>query len=298
MPSVSLIRGKHSIKVGADIRDIRANALGGSFLWGSGQFAIQQQLHQPLPGFGDGTGNAMASLLLGYPTGGTVQYVPQLAYRWGYYGFYINDDFKVTNRLTLNLGLRYDIEGVPDRALQPMNAGFGFNQASPLASAVRNANAADCPACANLHGGLLFVDQNNREPFSNDLNNWQPRIGAAYRLASRPCCAAATESSICPKPLTADRPDLLPTRRSSRLRRAASKRSSRSTRSVTRIPRLHRSDGCQPGSLDLPRAATSIFGNRTRKIASCPFVLLRYAAPVAREHRDRCVLCGQPHPRD
>lgn len=184
VPSVSLIRGKHSIKVGGDIRDIRPNTKGGSFLWGSGQFTFNNSFTSRVPGFGDGSGSAMASLLLGYPTGGTVQYVPELAYRWGYYGLYVNDDFKVSNRLTLNLGLRWDMEGVPTERYNRMNAGFGYNQASPLAAAVRGANAADCPACANLQGGLLFVDQNNRTPFKNDLNNWQPRIGAAYRLFS------------------------------------------------------------------------------------------------------------------
>jgi hypothetical protein len=63
LPSVSFIRGPHSMKLGADIRDIRANAKGGSFLWGSGQFTFNRTLTQRVPGFDDGSGSTVASLL-------------------------------------------------------------------------------------------------------------------------------------------------------------------------------------------------------------------------------------------
>lgn len=185
IPSVSLVRGRHSMKIGGDIRDIRANAFGGSFLWGSGQFAFNRDFTQQVPGFNNGTGHALASLLLGFPSGGTVQNVPRLAYRWGYYAVYFNDDIRVSDRLTVNLGLRYDVEGVPTERYNRQNRGFGFEQASPLASAVAGYDSTICPSCANLRGGLLFADEDNRAPFEHDLNNWQPRVGAAYRLGDR-----------------------------------------------------------------------------------------------------------------
>ncbi len=102
----------------------------------------------------------MASLLLGYPASGIIQNTPQLAYGWLYYALYVQDDIKITNKLTVNAGLRWDVEGSPQERYDRMNAGFGFGQTSPLASAVKNANTADCPACANLTGGLLFVNTN------------------------------------------------------------------------------------------------------------------------------------------
>lgn len=187
-PSLQHIRGRHSLKFGAEVRDIRANVRGGSFLYGGGYFRFSREFTRRLPQYQDsGSGNAIASLLLGAPAEGWVEYNPILAFRWGYYGFYIQDDWKLTSRLTLNVGLRYDVETAPTERYDQQNRGFAFDQASPLAGAVENASASDCPACADLRGGLLFANNNGlpRAAFDNDRNNWQPRVGAAYQLASR-----------------------------------------------------------------------------------------------------------------
>ncbi len=184
-PSISVIRGRHSMKAGADLRDIRSNVFGGSFVFGGGQFAFNNTFTQQFPAFsGSNSGSGIASLLLGAPASGTIQYTPALAYRWGYYAFYFQDDVKVSNRLTLNVGLRYDIEGSPTERYNRMNRGFAFDQASPLAAAARTAGAANCPACANLTGGLLFTDNSNRGAFNTNYGDWQPRIGAAFQAAS------------------------------------------------------------------------------------------------------------------
>jgi len=190
-PSVSFVKGKHSMKAGFELQDLRPNAKGGSFLWGAGEFAFDSTFTQQLPEFPNGTGAGMAALLLGVPGNGTsstnlIQYVPQLAFHWQYWGLYFQDDFRITNRLTLNLGLRYDIETSPSERYNQMNRGFAFGTASPLASnpQVRSANPSDCPACANLTGGLLFAGQNGQPStaFETNWSNIQPRIGAAYKL--------------------------------------------------------------------------------------------------------------------
>jgi hypothetical protein len=192
-PSLSLTRGKHSIKTGFELQDFRPNARGGSFLWGSGDFAFDPTFTQQLPEFSNGTGLGMAALLLGTPnnmnsnaTSSLLQNTPQLAFHWQYWGFYVQDDFRVSSRLTLNLGLRWDVEGSPAERYNRMNRGFAYYTPSPLASNpnVKNANPADCPACANLTGGLLFAKQGGlpREAFETKFSNFQPRFGAAFRL--------------------------------------------------------------------------------------------------------------------
>jgi hypothetical protein len=188
-PSVSWSFGRHTLKFGGDIRDIRNNAASGSFVWGGGQFSFNRDTTARFPGIQQNdTGSAVASLVLGYPSSGIISSTPALAYRWGYYGAFVQDDFRVTNRLTLNLGLRWDTEGSATERYNRMNRGWDFGAADPrLAAAAKTASSGDCPSCANLAGGLLFagVSGQPREAFDTDYNHFQPRIGAAYRLGDK-----------------------------------------------------------------------------------------------------------------
>src|SRR3569833_2377824 len=131
-----MIYGKHSLHVGSDIRNIAYATGGGSFVFGGGQFTFNPNFTQANPNtsFNGTSGSAIASLLLGAPASGIIQYTPNLMYRWWYQAYYLQDDFKVSNRLTLNLGLRYDIEGSPAESRNRMSRGFAVGPASPLAA--------------------------------------------------------------------------------------------------------------------------------------------------------------------
>ena len=185
--SVSRVQGKHSYKAGVEIRDLRVNIKGSG--WGGGRFTFNRDFTRRLPAYSDAvSGSAIASLLLGYPNGGQVENNAFLAQRWGYYALYLQDDIKLTGKLTLNFGLRYDYESAPTERYNRMNRGFGFDKVSPLADKIKgNPAVAECPACANLKGGLLFagVDGLPRQAFDADTNNWQPRVGAAWQVGSK-----------------------------------------------------------------------------------------------------------------
>ena len=185
-PMLSWSRGRHSVKFGGDLRDIRVNTASGSFVYGGGQFSFNRDFTTAFPGLQQASsGSAIASLLLGYPSSGIISYTPALAYRWPYYGWFVQDDIRLTNRLTVNIGLRWDVEGSATERYNRMNRGFDTTAAATaLASAAKTANSSDCPACANLTGGLLFAGVNGqpREAFNTDYDHWQPRAGVAYRL--------------------------------------------------------------------------------------------------------------------
>ncbi len=188
------ISGKHTFKFGGEYRHFQVNQSGGSFNFGGGAFGFDNQFTARDPQNLSTGGAAFADLLLGAPTasgnfngnfGATqLENVSPTTFQWGYYAAYIQDDFKVSQKLTLNLGLRYDYEQPPVERFNRQNRGFAVNQANPLAAAVRNASTTDCPACANLPGGLLFagVGGQPRGAFVKDRNNFQPRIGAAFQL--------------------------------------------------------------------------------------------------------------------
>jgi len=183
-PSVEILHGRHSFHVGADLRDIDFNTGGGSFVLGQGgfNFTRNQTQQDPTANGTTGQGSAIASMLLGFPNNGIIQYTPRLGYRWRYYAFYLQDDIKVTPRLTINAGIRYDVEGSPRELQNRQNRGFAFNTASPLASVASSASGV-CPACSSLKGGLLFSGAGQpSSAFNTEFNHVQPRIGAVYRV--------------------------------------------------------------------------------------------------------------------
>ncbi|HVF88329.1 MAG TPA: TonB-dependent receptor, partial [Pyrinomonadaceae bacterium] len=191
------IAGKHTFKFGGEYRRFQVNQSGGSFNFGGGAFCFNGQFtaSNPVSGRGGG-GAAFADLLLGAPATNSnlgcngnagvtqLENVSPTTFEWAYLAGYVQDDFKVTPRLTLNLGFRYDYEQSPVERYNRQNRGFATDQANPLAAAVSSASTANCPSCANLTGGLLFagVGGQSEGAFEPDRNNFQPRVGVAYQL--------------------------------------------------------------------------------------------------------------------
>ena len=103
--SVSIIRGGHTFKAGGDMRWIISNAFTPSGTRGS--FAFSGVFTQN-PQKRSGTGSGMADLLLG-TVGSAGMNTPTIGeLRQHYYGFYLQDDWQVSNKLTVNLGFRWD----------------------------------------------------------------------------------------------------------------------------------------------------------------------------------------------
>ncbi|MDZ4801083.1 MAG: carboxypeptidase regulatory-like domain-containing protein [Bryobacteraceae bacterium] len=117
---------------------------------------------------GGNEGNGLATMLLGWATGSDYHIEPKAFSRSAYWGFYFQDDWKVTNRLTLNLGVRYDFD-VPRWETQNRYSYLDLDANSPV-----TLNGTP------LKGVLKFNDDKNRSPFKSDMNNFQPRIGFAY----------------------------------------------------------------------------------------------------------------------
>lgn len=182
--SLSMVRGIHSVRVGGEVRDNRINARGASFSFGGGQFVFDRFFTQQSSD-NNAQGSALASLLLGFPSNGLVQDLSRPGFRWRYYAPYIQDDIKLSRRMTLTLGLRYDYEAPPTERFNQQNRGFAFDQTSPLQAQIAGRPGVnECPACANLRGGLLFagVGGQPEQAFEPDRNNFQPRVGVAYEL--------------------------------------------------------------------------------------------------------------------
>ena len=164
---------RHSVKFGGEFRVMLDNINSPTTSFGNFSFSAAPTQQNALTGSA-GQGNSMATLLLGLATGGSAPINAALAYGFHYYGTFVQDDWRVTNKLTLSAGLRWDYESPVTERNNQQNAGFDPNAASPL----QVANPLQ-PGAA-LKGGLLFEGPGSRLPYQRDVNNVQPRLGIAW----------------------------------------------------------------------------------------------------------------------
>ncbi|HZT28886.1 MAG TPA: TonB-dependent receptor [Bryobacteraceae bacterium] len=186
---VTKISGSHNMKWGfqgqvKQNNSVPANRPGG-------QYNFDRGFTQPSPFVpGSNLGNGIASFLLGYPSNGFIDLRAFTATQAPFYGWYFQDDYKVTPKLTLNLGLRYDLLlGTTERYNQNV-LGFDPNASNPIEAAAKAAYAANpiaelSPGNFNVKGGLFFATPDNRRNVQADKTNWGPRIGLAYRILPR-----------------------------------------------------------------------------------------------------------------
>ncbi len=180
---------RHSLKFGFQTQIKQNNSVPARYP--SGNYSFNRGFTQgPDPNrVATNSGNGVASFLLGTPAGGTLDLRAYNATQAPYYGTYVQDDLKLTPKLTLNLGLRYEITlGTTERYDRNV---FGFDRTSPnpieaeaRAAYARNPIPELSPADFRVRGGLLFVTRDKRRNAVADKNNWAPRIGVAYRLFS------------------------------------------------------------------------------------------------------------------
>jgi hypothetical protein len=120
-------------------------------------------------------GNATADVLLGLPISGQIEQSQKFFQYLSYYGLFVQDDFRVNHKLTLNLGLRYEYEtGLKEKN---NNEVVGFDQtiASPLA-------AYD----PGVVGGLLYAGLNTKtECCDLSKKKFAPKLGFAYELTPK-----------------------------------------------------------------------------------------------------------------
>lgn len=187
--ALTYLRGKHSMSFGGDFRfirefrnrypadvspDLNFNA---SFTNGPFNTSASPQL-----------GGQVASFLLGIPAG-SISRTASYAEQNSIYGFYLQDDYKLTTKVTLNLGVRYELETPMTERFNRSVTAFDYTTANPIEAAAR-ANYARAPLPelpANqfrVLGGPTFAGANGnpRQFWNSDKNNIAPRFGIAYSI--------------------------------------------------------------------------------------------------------------------
>lgn len=154
--NLTIIRGRHALKMGADVRRLMGDATSVNAPFGAIEFTR------------DITGHAAAAFIMGYPrTARTPEGIPIGGIRQWRTGLYFQDDWRLNQRLTVNLGLRYDHNAVPvdvngvSRTLR-----FDLDPNGPMLWPEPGEVVSD---------GLYF----------NKHRHWAPRLGFAYQLSEK-----------------------------------------------------------------------------------------------------------------
>jgi len=179
------IKGKHTIKFGADLREYRESNLSSGYTNGMFVFGTEWT-RGPLDNSPAAPiGQDMATFLLGMPTNGQFDLNAWRQNKNRYYAFFIQDDIRVRANLTLNLGLRLEGETPTQERYNRTLNGFDGTTASPVSAAAIAAYAAnpipEIPASQfKVNGGPLFASNSNKGIYSTPKANFSPRIGFAW----------------------------------------------------------------------------------------------------------------------
>jgi hypothetical protein len=171
---VSKYMGRHSLKAGFDYRKIKA--AGNDANDAAGNYSFNGIFTKSAP-TSSGTGGAdLADMLLGYPSAAAIYTSTKLTDIANYYGLYLQDDFRVSGRLTMNFGLRWEHEPGLYEVNNGMLVNFNGTAANPLAANV--AGIAPMGVVQYAGNGRTSVG----DPTSSKMG---PRFGFAYKLDSK-----------------------------------------------------------------------------------------------------------------
>jgi hypothetical protein len=170
LATLNWVKGKHDLKFGFDGRMHRTSytqpgAPGGYF-----DFDFSGTSEFPASGGGD----AMASFMTGVggPSSWGEYEIPNYVSTQSFqYGGFAQDNWKVSPKLTLNMGLRYDVNTPRSERYNRMN-GFDLTVVSPVTA----------PGLGTLHGGEIFMNPSHRNNFNTDYADIGPRFGFAYQV--------------------------------------------------------------------------------------------------------------------
>jgi len=167
----------HSLRVGFEGNMSRYNVQ--NPMSGIGSFSFDRTFTQAGTAGDTGSGNAMAALLLGTPTSGS--YANQIAFALSqqYMALFAQDDVRVSSKLTINAGLRWDYESPFTERYNRMLSGFCTTCVNPLQASVPG---------LPLYGGLTFANSfatPSRTIAPKEFGHLQPRFGASYQVTPK-----------------------------------------------------------------------------------------------------------------
>ena len=186
------LAGNHSLRWGGEFRLMRENGYNFGNVAPKFDFTPNWTKGPNQNSAASPIGQGMASLLYGLPNSGQVTVNASRAEQSTFTGLFLQDDWKIARRLTLNTGVRWEYESPTTERFNRSLRGFDFNVPSPIEAAAR-ANYARAPLAElppeqfRTLGGVSFPGVNGqpRGLWTSDKNNFAPRFGLAYQASRR-----------------------------------------------------------------------------------------------------------------
>ncbi|PYX60289.1 MAG: TonB-dependent receptor [Acidobacteria bacterium] len=176
LDNLSWVHGGHAIKLGTEIRAEEFTIFQPAAPRGTLDFGPVFTDNPAAQGNG---GSGFASFLIGLSDGGSINNLHNIDYHRPVYAFYVQDDWKVTPKLTLNLGLRYELfTTVKERHNQMAT----FDLATDSLIVPKGVNVQLTPTLFSIIPIRAIASPGLIPP---DLNNFAPRIGLAYRATEK-----------------------------------------------------------------------------------------------------------------
>lgn len=187
-PSLTYTHGHHTFRGGLDLRllqyttTVPANNQNNAFSF-TNTFTSVFSGTTTTPITGTTTGLSIASLLIGDPNSGSTANPNAPFYSQHYAAPWFQDDWKITPKLTLNFGIRYDLLGARTERHNQLLGAFDASASSPINAQLTTTTGLSGP----LLGGATYAGVNGqpRGAYSMNLLNIQPRFGAAYAFTNR-----------------------------------------------------------------------------------------------------------------
>ncbi|HEY1949962.1 MAG TPA: hypothetical protein VGG97_23330 [Bryobacteraceae bacterium] len=174
--TLTYIDGNHTFKFGGEFRPEEFTIYQPADPRGSLSFGTQFTDNAGAPGTG---GSGFATLLTGQPGGGNINNLTNVDYLRHNFAFFAQDDWRVTPKLTINVGLRYEFFSP---VYERFNAQANFNPTTGQLDIPKDTNVSLTPTLA----GILPVNHNATNALVDfDYNNVAPRLGLAYQATSR-----------------------------------------------------------------------------------------------------------------
>ncbi len=185
--TITKLAGAHSLKIGADYRllGVKAEAFGqsaGNFTF-NGQFT-GSAVSNPIAT----SRNAIADLLLGYPSSGSFARNTPVNNFIKYYSTYLQDDWRVNDRLTVNYGVRFEHETGLSEAENKLVVGFDRTKASPLNVTIpAGVDPLNPGASRQVVGGLVYAGEGGGKTETGNAPavKVSPRVGFAFSVTDK-----------------------------------------------------------------------------------------------------------------